>query len=81
MLLFRALVLVLLGFVSRNIAALYVCVDVGIYLLYKCLRDDFFYWMPLEGWLELVVSLLCRIMTKVIADFTSNGEHARNVMQ
>ena len=74
MLLVRTLILVLLGLASRSAAFLYIGIDMGLYLTYKVLRSDFYYWMPLEGSLEIIASLLCRIIVKVITDFTSNTQ-------
>ena len=74
MLVIRALILVLLGLVSRGVALAYLGFDLGLYLTVKIVRNDFYYWLPLEGILETVVSLVARIMVKVIVDFTSNGE-------
>ena len=74
MLLVKALVLVLLGLVSRSVAFFYIGADIGLFLLFKILRDDFYYWMPLDGYVGIIVSLLCRVIGKVVTDFTSNGE-------
>ena len=74
MLLIKALVLVLLGLVSRSVAFLYIGADIGLFLLFKILRDDFYYWMPLDGYVGIIVSLLGRVIGKVVTDFTSNGE-------
>ena len=63
--------LVLIGLESRSLAGLYFCTDLGLYLLIKILRDDFYYWLPLDGLMAVIVSLLCRIVIKVVTDFTS----------
>jgi len=74
MLIVRALILVMLGLVSQKLAIFYICFDMGLYLLFKIVRGDFFYWVPLTGFLEIVVSLHERIISKVIVDYTSNGK-------
>ena len=74
MLLVKTLVLVLLGLASRTIPFVYLGADMGMYLLYKICRGDFLYWLPLDGYMGVAVSLLCRVIVKVIVDFTSNGE-------
>ena len=74
MLVVRALILVLLGLISRKLALFYLLSDVGVYVLYKCLRSDFHYWLPLEGPQEVLVSLICRVMVKIIVDFTSMAQ-------
>ena len=71
MLLIRCLVLVLIGLERKTWAVLYICSDLGLYLLIKILRDDFYYWLPLDGWTAVIVSLLSRIVIKVVTDFTS----------
>lgn len=70
MLLVRALVLVLLGMVSRSIALLYIGVDLGLFLLFKILRDDFFYWLQVPPAIEIFGAVLVRVIVKVISDFT-----------
>ena len=67
----RALTLVVLGLVSKNAAFLYVCVELGLYLFTKIVRGDFYYWLPLEGVLEIIISLVSRIMVKIVVDFTN----------
>ena len=79
MLLVKAFVLVLLGLVSRKAAFFYVGADIGLFLLIKVLRDDFYYWMPLDGYIGIIVSLLCRVIGKVVTDFTSNGESKKKM--
>ena len=44
--------------------------EVGAYLPCRILRQDFYYWLRLEGVLALVVSSFKRIFTKVIIDFS-----------
>jgi hypothetical protein len=57
-------------FVDSKYFALYSLIEMGIYLLYKLLRRDFYYWMPLEGAVGIFLSLLMRIVVKVVTDFT-----------
>ena len=44
--------------------------EVGIYLLYKVLRKDFRYFLPLPQGTSIASSLLTRIAMKIVADFT-----------
>ena len=74
MLIVRALVLVMLGLVSQSLAIFYMCFDMGLYLLFKIVRGDFFYWVPLTGFLEISMSFINRVIGKVIVDYTSNGK-------
>jgi hypothetical protein len=71
MLLIRCMTIVLLGLMGGNWAFLYVGADLGLYLLVKILRGDFWYWMPLEGKMEIMNSIIFRVMVKIIVDFTS----------
>ena len=80
MLIVRALILVMLGLASQKLAILYICFDMGLYLLFKIVRGDFFYWLPLNGFLEIIVSLIMRIASKVIVEYTSNGESSKKSM-
>ena len=77
MLLVRASVIALLGHVAKRVAIAYLLAEMGIYLVFKIGRGDFYYWLPLEGWMEVFFSLLARIVVKIVTDFTSNGECPR----
>ena len=74
MLLTRALVIALFILTSTSDAAIYIVADLGLYLLYKIIRSDFYYWIPGEGCFEICVSFFVRVVVKVITDFTSNGK-------
>ena len=52
-------------------ALYYLLGEMLIYLVYKIVRGDFQYWAPIGGLAGVVISLLMRVMTKNIADFTS----------
>jgi hypothetical protein len=71
MLLIRCTTIVLLGLMGGSWAFLYIGADLGLYLLVKILRGDFWYWIPLGENIEIVSSILLRVMTKIIVDFTS----------
>ena len=49
---------------------LYMTVDMAVYFLYKIARGDFRHWINVQGNLSWVVSILMRLMIKVITDFT-----------
>jgi hypothetical protein len=55
----------------------YLSCDVGLYLLYKVARCDFWWWPPTTG---VVVSLLARCVVKVLVDFTA-CVHFRNPLE
>jgi hypothetical protein len=71
MLLIRCTTIVLLGLMGGSWAFLYIGADLGLYLLVKTLRGDFWYWIPLGGNIEIVSSILIRVVIKIIVDFTS----------
>jgi len=71
MLLIRCTTIVLLGLMGGSWAFLYVGADLCLYLLVKILRGDFWYWLPLGGNLEILSSILGRVVIKIIVDFTS----------
>ncbi|GMI43368.1 hypothetical protein TrCOL_g9829 [Triparma columacea] len=71
MLLIRCTTIVLLGLMGGSWALLYIGADLGLYLLVKILRGDFWYWLPLGGNLEILSSILGRVVIKIIVDFTS----------
>jgi hypothetical protein len=71
MLLIRCMTIVLLGLMGGGWAFLYIGADLGLFLLVKILRGDFWYWLPLGGNIEIVSSILLRVVAKIIVDFTS----------
>jgi hypothetical protein len=71
MLLIRCTTIVLLGLMGGSWAFLYIGADLGLYMLVKILRGDFWYWMPLGGNIEVLNSIIVRLIAKIIVDFTS----------
>ena len=71
MLLIRCTTIVLLGLMGGSWAFLYIGADLGLYMLVKILRGDFWYWLPLGGKLEIMTSFLFRVLIKIIVDFAS----------
>jgi hypothetical protein len=71
MLLIRCMTIVLLGLMGGSWAILYIGADLGLYLLIKVLRGDFWWWLPVGGKAEIVESILGRVNVKIIVDFTS----------
>ena len=41
-----------------------------LFIAYKLVRGDFFFWSRLDGILAVIISLLARVLVKVIAAFT-----------
>ena len=71
----KGMSIVLIGMLSAKWAIAFVTADLGLYLVIKVLRGDFWYWIQCEGLLSsLLISLFARVMVKIIADFTSLGE-------
>ena len=66
----RLIGIALLAVVSPMIAAAVLGGDVLFSMLFKLARNDLRYWLPLEGGLSWVVSLVIRIITKLMVDFT-----------
>jgi hypothetical protein len=71
MLLLRCTTIVLLGLMGGSWAFLYIGADLGLFLLVKILSGDFWFWLPLGGNMEIVSSILFRVILKIIVDFTS----------
>jgi hypothetical protein len=71
MLLIRCTTIVLLGLIGGSWAFLYIGADLGLYLLVKILRGDFWYWLPFGGNIEIVSSIIMRVVVKIVVDFTS----------
>jgi len=51
--------------------------EMVVYLVYKLVRGDFRYWVPLPQGTSLSVSLITRVVVKVVCDFTG-FLHARH---
>ena len=44
--------------------------EILLFLAWKILREDFFYWFRVDGFLGILGSFLIRVLVKVIADFS-----------
>jgi hypothetical protein len=71
MLVMRCMTIVVLGLLGGRWVSLYVGADLLLYLLVKVLRGDFWYWIPAGGNVEIVSSIVARVLVKVVTDFTS----------
>jgi hypothetical protein len=71
MLVIRCMTIVVLGLLGSRWVTLYIGADLGLYLLVKIFRGDFWYWIPVGGNVEVVNSIVCRVLVKVVTDFTS----------
>ena len=70
MLLIRCMTIVVLALISTRWVFLYLVLDILLYLIIKVLRGDFWYWVPAGGSSEIFISILLRIIVKIISDFT-----------
>jgi len=70
LLLIRSFSAAMLILVNMRYFAMYMAGDMSLYLLQKVARGDFHYWMPVDGALGLLMSLLMRVFVKTITDFT-----------
>jgi hypothetical protein len=68
MLVIRCTTIVVLGLLGGRWAFLYVGADLGLYLVVKIVRGDFWYWPPSA---EILFSIIARTLVKVVTDFTS----------
>jgi hypothetical protein len=71
MLLIRCMTIVVLGLFGGRWVALYIGGDLVLYLVVKILRGDFWYWIPAGGKVEILSSIVARVLVKVVTDFTS----------
>jgi|NorSeaMetagenome_1021524.scaffolds.fasta_scaffold142156_1 hypothetical protein len=70
MLVLKSVTFVLLWKVDTSYPTIYVVADCTLYLLYKIARDDFWHWFPITGALAVFGSVVMRILTKLVTDFT-----------
>ena len=62
----KIMAIALLGAVSKTWVVAYLFGDMCLYLLYKLLRNDFIYWVPMKTYVgSIAFSLLLRIVVKV----------------
>jgi hypothetical protein len=62
----KTMAIALLGAVSMTWVLLYLLGDLGLFLLYKIIRNDIFYWIPFQSSIgSLAASLLMRTLVKV----------------
>ena len=79
MLLTKALTYVLFSHIDKTLLYAYVGADLGLFLMIKVARDDFYYWIAIDGYGAVILGLLSRIVVKVVADFTGIGKR-RNLV-
>jgi len=70
LLLIRCLSGALLVLMGSGWFMLYMAVDMGLYLVQKVARGDFHHWIHVEGVLGFFVSLVMRVIVKVVVDYT-----------
>jgi hypothetical protein len=71
MLVIRCMTIVVLGLLGGKWVTLYIGADLCLYLFVKVLRGDFWYWLPVGGYGDIAVSIIARVLVKVVTDFTS----------
>ena len=70
LLLIRSFGAAMLMLMKKRYFAMFVAGDMALYLLQKGVRGDFHYWFPIDGAFGLFVSLLLRMIVKILTDFT-----------
>jgi hypothetical protein len=70
LLLSRSFCAALLMLVETKYFIWYSAFDMGLYLLQKVLRGDFTYWIPADGPLGFLVSVIMRVGMKSVTDYT-----------
>ena len=62
----KVMAIALLGAVSKTWVVTYLVGDMCLYLLYKLIRTDLFYWVPMQSYAgSVALGLLSRIIIKV----------------
>jgi len=70
LLLLRSFSSAILMLVKKRYFLAYAAGDMVLYLLQKALRNDFHYWVPIDGVLGLIFDLFARSIVKAVVDFT-----------
>ena len=60
----------MLAATDKNLLLAFVGGEILLYLSFKLVRGDFMHWLPIEGAVGVEVSLLCRVLLKIIVDFS-----------
>jgi hypothetical protein len=66
----KALGYALLFACGKGYAWKYALADMAFYMFVKVVRDDFWYWVKLDGVIASIISGLIRAVVKVVTDFT-----------
>ncbi|GMH68630.1 hypothetical protein TL16_g04977 [Triparma laevis f. inornata] len=69
--LLKVTLIVILGSIAKKYVIYYLVGDLGVYLLYKVAHRDFLYWLKIYGLIGWFLSLMVRVIVKVVVDFTS----------
>ena len=69
LLLLRSFGSAMLLLANAKYLALYVAGDFGLYFAVKALRNDFWYWVPLDGVFGFLLSFTVRVIGKTICDY------------
>jgi len=66
----RSIGCALLATCDKRLVAVFVGGELTLYIIYKLLRGDYFWFVKLDGALAIVVSFLERFLLKMITDYT-----------
>ena len=55
---------------NKSLLPIFLVGEISLYLLYKFLRNDWRWWIPVQGWKQTASSLLSRVLVKIIVDFS-----------
>ena len=69
--LIKAILIIVLASINSLFPIYYLMGDMAFYLVYKVARQDFTYWLPLEGVLSLAASGITRVVVKLVVDFAA----------
>ncbi|GMH89802.1 hypothetical protein TrVE_jg6277 [Triparma verrucosa] len=68
----KAIMIGLLGVAGKDLLFIYLGIEISIYLVWKVIRGDFRYFIPLENeGVSLLLSLLVRVVELIIFDFSA----------
>ena len=70
LLLVRSMCTALLAMRGGWYVAAYYASDMSVYFVYKAIRSDLWHWVPLEGWMSVLETIIERAVMKILVDFT-----------
>jgi len=61
---------------DQRLVVIFVSFEMTIYMLYKVIRGEFYYFAPIDGFHAVVVGFWTRVLVKIVTDFRYDADAA-----